>query len=239
MSKRNITVEDILNDNDIWVQNRILDRLLKLIMPFVVAAIYLAFLYMILGYDDFLKMGGFMLMYLIPPAGKESVIPLGIASGLPWWIVPLSTGFMDFDAALFMAWNFDIALKIPFLGRWIRKFIENGHKIFEEKPWIEKLSFVGIVLFVMFPLQGSGGIGGSIVGRMIGMKKRDVIVAIAIGGWAGSFLIAIFSEQIKELFERDVKMAITVLFALAILALTGYIIHRMRHGGSHRSEEDE
>lgn len=97
------------------------------------------------------------------------MIPIGIAVGLPWWIMAFSIALMDILAGIFMALNFDIALKIPGVGGWIRKFIAGGEDFFAKRPWLERFYFTGVVLFVMFPLRGSGGIGATLVGRMMGL----------------------------------------------------------------------
>ncbi len=215
---------------DHWLEEKIyfnakMDRALKITIPFVLAGLYAVFLFLVLTWDDMLKLLTFMTAYLIPPAGKESVIPLGIAAGLPWWLVATSMAFMDFDAGLFMAWNFDIALKVPLLGKWIEKFMKGGRRFFEQRPYIEKLSFVGIMLFVMFPLQGSGGIGGSIVGRMLGMTKQKVLAAITLGAFIGTFAIALGASYVKVMFQQDfIKGLSAAAVFIFILALV-YIYH--------------
>ncbi|WP_342771572.1 small multi-drug export protein, partial [Methanoculleus sp. UBA331] len=51
--------------------------------------------------------------------------------------------------------------------------------------------FVGLIAFVSLPFDGSGSIVGSIVGRMLGMTKTEVLSCITVGGLLGSFTIAL------------------------------------------------
>ena len=204
------------------------DALLRFFLPFVMMAAYLLVLYLILDFQDFKIMSGLMTAYLIPPAGKESIIPLGVSIGLPWWLVASSMAFMDTVTALFMVWNFDLALKIPLLGGWIGNFMAGGQKFFWERPWLKRLSVFGLMVFVMFPLQGTGGIGGSIVGRMLGLRWYEVLVAIAAGAFIGCFLIALGSEVILELFQADASYGVIALLVVAVAGIAAYLFYRHR-----------
>jgi uncharacterized membrane protein len=186
--------------------------------PLVLLAAYIVFLIVILPSDALRIHLGLMLAYFIPPAGKESVIPLGIALGYPWWLMTISIALMDALTALFLALNFDMALKIPILGMWMKKFMDTGSSFFAQHKWIERLSFAGLVLFVMFPLQGSGGIGGTLVGRMLGMKRWEVVLAVTIGAFIGCFVIALGAEYLKVAFGEG------IIYGAAALALLGAII---------------
>ncbi|HUU76141.1 MAG TPA: small multi-drug export protein [Methanoregulaceae archaeon] len=207
------------------IKSPLIRRALMLGIPFLFVGGYLLILHNYLPYETFLLMGGIMLAYFIPPAGKESMIPLGIALGIPWYTVATSIAILDVAAALFMAWNFDLALKIPVLGDWINRFMEGGSRIISRHRWLEGLYFFGLVAFVMFPLQGSGGIGGSILGRILGMKKIEVVAAVALGAFIGSFAIAIGVEYILRILERSLFIGLMVIVVLMVI-LGSYIITR-------------
>lgn len=198
--------------------------ILNLSAPFIFAGICFFIIFLIIPFDSFEKLMGLMVLNLIPPAGKESIIPLGIALGIPWWIIATSTTVMDIAGAMFMALNFDLALRIPMLGRWIKGVMEGGESFFESHKWMEKLSVIGLVLFVIVPFQGSGGIGGTILGRMMGIPKLKVILAIAVGAFIGSFSIALGVEYVVELFRFDPVVAALVLSGLMLIVAVIYII---------------
>jgi uncharacterized membrane protein len=198
------------------------------LLPFLFVGVYVWILYILLPYEQFLLMTGLMLAYLIPPAGKETVIPLGIALGLPWYVVATSVAMADIGAAFFMAWNFDLALKIPILGPWIGRFMFHGQEFVRQRPWLERLYFVGLALFVMFPLQGSGGIGASIVGRILGMPKAEVVAAIAIGAFAGSFLLALGVEFLKDILLANLAAGIAVILTVLVVVVIIFLYSRER-----------
>jgi uncharacterized membrane protein len=199
-----------------------------ILLPFLFVGVYVWILYILLPYEQFLLMTGLMLAYIIPPAGKETVIPLGIALGLPWYVVATSVAMVDVGAGLFMAWNFDLALKIPILGSWIGRFMFHGQEFVRQRPWLERLYFVGLALFVMFPLQGSGGIGASIVGRILGMPKAEVVAAIAIGAFAGSFLLALGIEFLKDILLANLAAGIVVILTVVVIIVILYLYSRER-----------
>ena len=192
--------------------------------PFIFAGICFFVISLLIPFDSFEKLMGLMVLNLIPPAGKESIIPLGIALGIPWWIIATSTTVMDIAGAMFMALNFDLALKIPLLGRWIKGIMEGGESFFESHRWMEKLSEIGLVFFVIIPFQGSGGIGGTIVGRMMGIPKLKVILAISAGAFIGSFSIALGIEYFLEIFKFDPVVAAVVLSGIMLAVAVTYIL---------------
>lgn len=89
--------------------------------------------------------------------------------------------------------------------------------------WVKPLRFVGIVLFVMVPFQGSGGLVGSIVGRLIGMSPRNTFFAISIGAVVGCLLIAYFSEGVISLFKTNLLQGVLILIVLFIVGVMIWI----------------
>lgn len=205
---------------------------INLCLPFAILGAYILMLWLILPYSLFLSLLTIMFVYFIPPAGKESVIPLGIALGIPWWIVGFSTALMDILSTLFMVLNFDLALKIPVIGtKWMKSFMDHGESFFMSHRWLEKLSAVGLAIFVMIPMQGTGGIATPIVGRMIGIPPLKVLTAVISGALAGCFLIAIGTEFLKNLLIIDFPLGIVVIVVLAVSAALGWLLWNRRQKG--------
>ena len=199
--------------------------LFNFILPFIVLGIFILILYIFLPYETYLALLGLMFIYFVPPAGKESVIPIGVSLGMPWWLIGTSIAMMDIIATLFMILNFDLALKIPILGdQWMKSFIEHGEVFFSRHRWIEKFSSVGLAVFVMIPMQGTGGISTPIVGKMIGIPGKNVLAAVITGSLAGCYIIALGSEYIKELFLMDIKYGIAAIIILIAVIAGGYLL---------------
>ncbi|MDD3420954.1 MAG: small multi-drug export protein [Methanocellales archaeon] len=164
-------------------------NLTKFFAPFGIAGI-VALLIIWTGY---LKIGGVMLSYFLPPTsllGRLWAIPFGLRLGLNLWEVIAAVVFVDLITSLFMVWNFDMAIKIPFLGKLILRAEKKGHEYLKKYPFISRLAFLGIALFIALPFNGTNSVIGSIIGRTIGMKPWYAWLAVAMGSVLGCLLVA-------------------------------------------------
>ncbi len=106
--------------------------------------------------------------------------------------------YLDTMVAMFVAFHMGIVFRIPWVGRRIRDIVSDGHFILEKQPWIRRTAFVGLVCFVIFPTSTTGSVGGSIFGRLLGMHRWRVVLAILAGSILGNGLMLVFSEQISR-----------------------------------------
>jgi uncharacterized membrane protein len=171
-------------------------RVIAIFLPVLLVLGHLMVMYTTLRYDQFLIVVGLIIAYLLPPAGKETVIPLGIAVGIPWWYIASAIAMVDVETGLFMALNFDLAYRIPWAGEILSQFTDKTTRFLKDHRWIEGFSVFGIMLMVMVPLLGSGGIRGSIAGKLLGMEAYLVFIAIVAGAFIGCFAIALGSNAI-------------------------------------------
>lgn len=203
------------------------------LLPFAILAVYLALLYATLERTVFWKFGALGLAYLFPPAGKESVIPLMVVAGIPWWLAAFSIALFDVLGALFITWNFQLALRIPLLGPWIEKFMVTGRQEFDRYPALEHLSSIGLALFVMVPFEGSGGVAASVIGRVLGMSPLKVILSVAAGSIISSSIIALSADYIIALFETGFVAGIAgVLIIIVVILLLVVTGRRMKKKGT-------
>lgn len=195
--------------------------------------------------DELSKIWPLLVAYFFPPFGKETVIPLGVGilkKGLtvpflnlnvePVSVNPISmalaVAYIDIIVALFLVWNYDLAKKIPFVGSFMVK-VEDRGKNFEQKyRWVKPLRFIGIVFFVMIPFQGSGGLVGSIVGRLIGMKPRNTFFAITIGAVIGCLLIAAFAQTFLVFAEINTMLTIILVAIIVIVVILYFLVKRKK-----------
>ncbi|WP_421909377.1 small multi-drug export protein [Methanolacinia petrolearia] len=221
---------DLISPEVPEIKDPFIKRLLFLTLPFIVIGIYIFLLYIILIPEKFEIILCLMAINLIPPAGKESVIPLGIAAGIPWYIIGTTTAMMDVAAALFMILNFDLALKIPILGKWIYGFMHKGSAFFLKYKWLEGLSIFGLMIFVMVPFQGSGGIGGTLLGRIMGLPPLQLFIGIAAGSFLGSYILAIGFEFATSVLAINPLYLALVIVALVIIATAAnYFYKKMKN----------
>ena len=219
-------------------------RLAKFFIPFILGFGGLGIWWSLSS--ELSKIWPLLIAYFFPPFGKETVIPLGIGvldKGLnipflnlhvePVSINPismaLSIAFIDIIVALFLVWNYDLAKKIPFIGKFMIKIEERGKNVEQKYGWVKPLRFIGIVLFVMIPFQGSGGLVGSIVGRLIGMKPWNTFFAISIGAVVGCILIATFAQAFLVFAEINTTLTIILVCIIALIIVIYLVIKRQKN----------
>ncbi|CCJ37326.1 small multi-drug export protein [Methanoculleus bourgensis] len=196
---------------------------LKVSVPFLLCGVVFVGAGLILPTEQWLLLFCMMVAYVVPPLGRETIIPAGILLGIPWWLIAFTLAFLDFAGGLFMAWNFPLVLRIPYVGPWIQRFMAAGRTYLDRRPWLERFYFLGLIIFVSIPFDGSGSIVGSIVGRMLGMTKTEVLSCITIGGVIGSFAIALGIDYITNLIPAEagpwVSFAVFLVIGTALLVM--------------------
>jgi len=201
-------------------------KILKFIIPIFVGVITVSIIGLITVENLRLEYWSLVFAYFVPPFGKESVIPAGVIAGIHPLIMALSIAFVDIMTAWFLYWNYDLAKKIPLIGAFMIKVENIGKSSSDRYGWIKPLRFIGIVLFVMVPFQGSGGLVGSIVGRLIGMKPINTFIAISIGAIIGCTLIAYFADAILSVFIKNFLYGIMIIIILLTLGIMLYIYRK-------------
>jgi len=235
---------DIFKDEQEFYKN-IWGKLFLFFIPFIIGFSYVGLLYLILGNTNtFWIVGSAMFAYLFPPFGKETVIPttifglLGLQSVqlspvLAIFVVSGSVAFVDVVTSYFLLYNFYIAKKIPLLGGWIDKSQKFGARKMEKNEWIRRLAFYGVATFVVVPFQGSGGVGASILGRVIGMNKYYAWLSIITGAFIGSFLIGIVSYYtggaIIRVFGTNILKVLIIVFLFVVAFIFLYNIFKHRY----------
>ena len=169
--------------------------------------------------QDYLTLFGLFVAYLIPPFGKESIIPIALGFGYPIWIICFGIILMDMMSSILIALNFDLLEKIPFVGDLIRRFMDGANSIRKKKPWIEQLSHLGLLIFMYIPLQGSGATNTTILGRLFGMRVRTVFWIVTVGSILSTLSVAFGTAAVIELWRINPWLAV-----LAILVIAAVIV---------------
>ncbi len=169
----------------IWHNLGYLYKFLVFVTPFLTIAFYFAFVFDYLPSDAAGKYGGLVLAYFFPPAGKESVIPLMLTENslgpvLPAWVVVSTIILIDVlsSAILSYSWWFAeiIIHHVPLLDRGYNALQRKA-----EKYRKKKLLTVSLLLFMIIPFQGTGGISTTIVARLLGVRARKTVMIVFAG----------------------------------------------------------
>ena len=116
--------------------------------------------------------------------------------------------YLDLTVAFVAIYNLPVLYRIPKFGAKLNHVRVTGEKILALNPWMRKVTFFGVVAFVMFPLSGTGAIGGALFGRLLGMSRPRTLIAIGIGAVFGAFgmaaLAVLFKDRLEDLQDNPV-----------------------------------
>lgn len=131
-------------------------------------------------------------LWSLSPFGEAKVgIPYGMYQGVNEYLVfvvcfganvlvfPMMMFFLEYINRHLVKWRF-YKRSAVFVGQRAKK--GSGKKI-------QRFGFLGIVLFVMIPLPGTGVYAGSIAAYLFKMKKREAFAANTIGIFFSSVII--------------------------------------------------
>ena len=171
------------------------------------------------------------IIYFIPPAGKETVIPagLGLASSLgegvalPPFIWGLSIWIFDILVCLAIItnwWLLELIISlipaIPFIGVRLKKKPRIYKTKISLKSWYYslhrktqalkakrygKLLPLALFIFIFIPFQGTGGMSTTIIGTLLGFRPRVTIITVSIGSLLSILFLILLSVGILKLWN--------------------------------------
>jgi hypothetical protein len=212
---------------------------IRLFVPPLLALVFFILCFLILPRDRILILGGLMVAYFIPPSGKESIIPIGIGLGIPWWLMALTLTLLDIITAFFMILNFALMLRVPRLGPWIEKATATSTEFVAERPWMSRWRIPAVAFFVMLPLQGTGGIGATVVGVIAGLTPGEILLAVGIGASVESLAFALGWGLVQEVFLANRILGYVAAFVVITVTILVYVLvkrHFTRGKGKDKNE---
>ncbi len=186
----------------------------------VIGAVFFLFIYGLLTPDQQKWYAGLSLAYFVPPAGKETVIFIGLGQGLPvihWcltlWVFDILVCLAIITNWWFLEWFIKHIPPFPFLGIHRKKPHFYKTKV-SLKLWYEKLHrktreielrnygrllLIVLAIFMFVPFQGTGAMSTTIIGTFLGLRKRTTFFIVAIGSFLSILVIAFISIGIISL----------------------------------------
>ncbi len=154
---------------------------------------------------SFFAAGKFLPLWGI--SDKSNFTPYGL--GLVIWV-------MDTVTVLLVVYSLEAFYRFERLKGGLDKIQQNAGLVLEAYPRIRTAAVVGVVLFVLFPIAGTGAIGGTFLGILLGLHRFVLIAAVSAGGLLGGMLMAFaasnFGDSLKAL--REMQQDPTVKYAI-------------------------
>jgi hypothetical protein len=177
--------------------------------PFLLTAILFGALWLQTGWEFSTKIAGAAALSILL-LGRFSILVLGggdgnfqDTSGLTAEHMLMLVSYLDIMTALVLAFHIGFLFRVPFIGPRALALVTDGHFILDSHPWMRKATFIGLIVFVAFPLAATGSIGGSIFGRLLGMGRFSTFIGIAIGAILGNGTMYLFSDWLGEHLDKD------------------------------------
>jgi hypothetical protein len=222
-----------------WLRDSRRNTYIRLLVPPLLALVFFILCFLILPRDRILVLGGLMIAYFIPPSGKESIIPIGIGLGIPWWLMALTLTLLDVITAFFMILNFALMLRVPRLGPWIEKTTATSREFVAERPWMSRWRIPAVAFFVMLPLQGTGGIGATVVGVIAGLTPGEILLAVGIGATIESLVFALGWGLVQEVFLVNRSLGYIAASIVIIGTILVYVLVKRHFNRGNSKDENE
>ena len=194
-----------------------------LLFPFIISLPLLLLLAFMLPDGKVALFFTLLVAYIIPPAGKESIIPFGIILGYPWWMICSAILIIDSASALLITLNFHHLYKIPIIGDLFIRCSEGMQSIFIRHRWISRFSLAGLFIFIFFPLQGSGAINGTILSRLMSIDPRSAFVIIITASGLSCLAIAFGVTLIDELTNHNLSVTLPIFILIIGISIITFI----------------
>jgi len=98
----------------------------------------------------------------------------------PWGLAVLGT-IVDTFLAVTLAIGLAPFLELPGIGTWLRNANARASAALHDYPRLKRMAFWGAAIFVALPLPGSGWMGGTFAGQIVGLSRLTDVGAIAVG----------------------------------------------------------
>ncbi|MEE2826514.1 MAG: hypothetical protein VYE64_07800 [Planctomycetota bacterium] len=135
--------------------------------------------------------------------------------------------YLDFMVALFVTFHMGFLFRIPYVGPKVAMLVWDGRFLLNAQPWVKRVAFFGLVVFVIFPTSTTGSIGGSIFGRLLGLSRYMTVLGILIGSFIGNGIMYLFAKQINQYITPD-NVWLKVVGVLALVGLVALVEIRYR-----------
>jgi uncharacterized membrane protein len=150
--------------------------------------------------------------------------------------------WMDTLVAFIMVFHASFIYRIPKVGPAMLAVQEDGEFILSRHPWFRRFAWLGLVAFVTFPFAATGSVGGSIVGRLLGISRWGTLTAVVAGSLISTGIVFAFASQLQQhnVVSADNPWSlvggIAVVVALAALVNWRYQVTKRRWAATGRSQ---
>ncbi|HEV8114124.1 MAG TPA: small multi-drug export protein [Planctomycetota bacterium] len=159
--------------------------------------------------------------------GKFAVFG-GLAANSPLdpWGVALLGVAVDSFLALTLALCLDPILGLPGIGTWLRNAHDRTSTALADYPRLKRTAFWGAAFFVALPLPGSGWMGGTFAGQLLGLSRARGVAAIAVGTAMVTVTFAVLAELLGKEAESMLRSPWITVGGFLVFVLLAWLMWR-------------
>ena len=160
-------------------------------------------------------------------AGKFVVFG-GLAPDAPAgvWALAAVVVYCDLGTAIFLLAHIETVYRVPWLGPKFHSLNKVGVRVLSMHPWMRRFTWLGVIVFVAAPFQGTGALLGTVIARLLGMSRVASATAIGLGAAAGASFLAAFAHVARERLEALSQNPWLAVFVAACVLFAGFIAGR-------------
>ena len=140
-----------------------------------------------------------------------------------FWMVT----YQDAMVALFFAFHVGFMFRLPWIGPKIASLSSDSEFILAHQPWMKRMTFLGLLVFIAFPLAATGSAGGAIFGRLLGLSRWAIFWGSTIGAVIGNWAILMLTVVLKDSLPDNIENSPFVKWGgIPIILLIIFILER-------------
>ena len=131
---------------------------------------------------------------------------------------------LDTIWAVVLTWHAGILFHVPWLGVKLRAAVIEGGLLLKSNRWMRRMTVIAVLAFVMLPISSTGSIGGSLLGRLLGLSRTATLATVLIGSILGGGMMLGFAEALAPWFQN---VSLTTRYGgIVLIVLMGFVLSR-------------
>lgn len=157
------------------------------------------------------------------PAGRF-IIWAGDAGGFSALQFAFVIFYLDIIWAVVLTWHAGFLFHVPSVGPRLKGAVQEGTLLLKRNRWMKRLTVLSVLLFVMLPVSSTGSIGGSLLGRLLGLTRPATLSIVVLGSILGCAVMLAGAEALRPWFEQG---GFAVRYGgLAVIVLFFFVLSR-------------
>lgn len=193
-------VSSLEHESDtLWKSNRRL-AWLTLTAPLWLSVAVVTVVYVISGIDTVRN-----LLFVVAtsiPAGRF-IIWTGDLGGFSAIQLAFVIFYLDAVWAILLTCHVGFLFHVPWIGTRLKSSVREGALLLKRNRWMKRLTVASVLLFVMLPISSTGSIGGSLLGRLLGLTRRATLLIVVVGSVLGCSVMLLGAKALQPWFEQS------------------------------------